>query len=227
MLKEGDRAPDFDLETDAGTKLKLSSLRGRKVVVYFYPKDSTPGCTIEANDFSRLKASFDALGVTVLGVSRDSVKSHCSFRDKQGLTITLVSDPDLVAHQGFGAWGEKNMYGKKILGTIRSTFVVGADGRIERAWPTVKVAGHAEAVLAAVGGASGSPPKAASSKTSATPAKPAAKATVKAPAKEAPTTKARTAKAPAAAAKKASPKKPAAKKPAAKKPAAKKPSKKA
>ncbi len=204
MLQEGDQAPDFELESDAGTRVKLSSLRGRRVVVYFYPKDSTPGCTIEANDFSRLKSAFDALGVAVFGVSRDSVKSHCSFRDKQGLTITLLSDPDLVAHQGFGAWGEKNMYGRKILGTIRSTFIVGAAGRIEKAWPSVKVAGHAEAVLAALGGAS---TKAAPKKSAATP-------------KTAAPTKAASKK---AAPKKAAPKKAASKKAAPKKAASKKP----
>jgi peroxiredoxin Q/BCP len=206
MLSQGDKAPDFELESDAGTKVRLSKLRGKRVVVYFYPKDSTPGCTVEANDFTRQKPAFDALGVTVLGISRDSVKSHASFRDKQGLKITLLSDPELVAHNAFGAWGEKNMYGKKILGTIRSTFLVGEDGKVAHAWPAVKVAGHVDQVLAAARGEA--PAKKA-------PAAKAPAAPVKAPAAKKPA-----AKAPAA-------KKPAAKAPAAKKPAAKAPAKKA
>ncbi len=197
MLSQGDKAPDFELESDAGTKVRLSKLRGKPVVVYFYPKDSTPGCTIEANDFTRQKPAFDALGVTVLGISRDSVKSHASFRAKQGLEITLLSDPELVAHDAFGAWGEKNMYGKKILGTIRSTFLVGQDGKVAHAWPTVKVAGHVDQVLAAARG------------EATTPSPPTKKAPPIVPSAKAPAAKAPAAKA-------ASAKVPGAKKPAAK-----------
>lgn len=192
MLKEGDKAPDFDLEAEGGKRIKLSSLRGKPVVVYFYPRDNTPGCTVEAIDFSGQKSAFDKLGIQVLAISRDSLKSHTSFRTKHNLTIPLLSDPDLAVHRAFGAWGEKNMYGKKVEGVLRSTFLIGPDGKVTRAWPSVKVKDHAAAVLAAAGGSGSAPAK---------------KAAV---AKKAP-----------AAAKKAAPKKAAAPKADAKKPAAK------
>jgi peroxiredoxin Q/BCP len=196
MLKEGDKAPAFERESDAGRKVSLSDFAGKTLVLYFYPRDNTPGCTREAIAFSEAQGRIAAAGAAVVGVSRDSVKSHCGFRDKYALRIPLLSDPDLSLHKAFGAFGEKTMYGKKVEGTIRSTFIIGPDGIIRKAYPSVKVDGHADEVLAALGGA----PAAAA-------AKPAAK---------------KAASAKAAPVKEAAPKKAAAKKPAAKKPAAKK-----
>ncbi len=159
MLKAGDKAPSFDLESGGGARVKLADRRGKRTVLYFYPRDNTPGCTVEAIDFSKAKARFDALGVVVYGVSRDSVKSHMGFRDKHDLTIALLSDPDLHVHKAYGAFGEKTMYGKKVEGTIRSTFIIGGDGKLEKVFPSVKVAGHVDAVLAALGGESAAPSK--------------------------------------------------------------------
>jgi peroxiredoxin Q/BCP len=154
MLSEGDKAPAFALESDQGGTVTLKeALAGAKaVVLYFYPKDSTPGCTREAQAFTAAKKKLAAAGATVLGVSKDSIKSHCGFRDKYDLDFPLLSDPDLAVHKAYGAYGEKMMYGKKILGTIRSTFVIGADGKIARAWRNVKVDGHVDDVLATLGG---------------------------------------------------------------------------
>jgi peroxiredoxin Q/BCP len=145
---------------------------GKTLVLFFYPKDSTPGCTREAQGFTASKKAIEKAGGVVVGVSRDSVKSHCSFRDKYGLAIPLLSDPDRKLHEGFGAWGEKVMYGKKVLGAIRSTFLI-KDGKIGKVWPSVKVDGHVEAVIAALGGKSDA--GAATAKT-----KPAPKAKAKA-----------------------------------------------
>jgi peroxiredoxin Q/BCP len=214
MLREGDPAPKFELDNDRGGKTKLADFRGKRVVVYFYPRDNTPGCTIEAIDFTRAKPKFDALGVPVLGISRDSVKSHCGFRDKHALGIELLSDPDLGVHKAYGAFGEKTMYGKKVEGTIRSTFVIGANGKIERVFSSVKVAGHADAVLGALGagGAGRAAMAASAAKKSASPKKPAAKRAPEAKAASAkePAAKKRAAKKPAKAAPvKKSPKKPA------------------
>ena len=155
MLQAGDKAPDFTLETDSGKRVSLGDVAGKTLVLYFYPKDSTPGCTREAQAFSAARKAIEKAGGAVLGVSRDSVKSHCSFRDKYGLSIPLASDPELSAHEAYGAWGEKVMYGRKVLGCIRSTFLV-RDGRVVRVFPSVKVDGHADAVLAALGGNAGS-----------------------------------------------------------------------
>jgi peroxiredoxin Q/BCP len=179
MLKEGDSAPKFDLESDRGGKRSSAELKGKRYVLYFYPRDNTPGCTLEAIDFTRAKSKFDALGVPVLGISRDSVKTHCGFRDKHSLGIELLSDPELVVHRAYGAFGEKMMYGKKVEGTIRSTFIVGANGKIERVFPSVKVAGHADTVLAAL---SGPPPKASPSAKAKKTAPPAKKPAAKKPA---------------------------------------------
>jgi thioredoxin-dependent peroxiredoxin len=154
MLKEGDRAPSFELPSDAGKAVKLSDFAGQKLVLYFYPRDNTPGCTREAVAFSAAAKRIAAAGASVVGVSKDSVKSHGSFRDKHELTIPLLSDPDLVVHRAFGAWGEKTMYGKKVEGTIRSTFVIGPEGKITKVFPSVKVDGHVEAVIEALGGPS-------------------------------------------------------------------------
>lgn len=150
MLSEGDKAPDFELETDSGKRVSLASFKNKTLVLYFYPKDSTPGCTREAQAFTAARKSIEAAGGAVLGVSRDSVKSHCSFRDEYELAIPLASDPDLSVHKAYGAWGEKTMYGKKVTGVIRSTFLV-KDGRIARVFSNVKVDGHADAVLRALG----------------------------------------------------------------------------
>jgi peroxiredoxin Q/BCP len=152
MLSEGDKAPPFDLESDSGERVKLKDALqdGRSVVLYFYPKDNTPGCTREAQAFSAAQKKLAAAGATVLGVSKDSIKSHCGFRDKYALRFPLLSDPELVAHEAYGAYGEKTMYGKKVMGTIRSTFLIDAKGRISRAWRNVKVDGHVEQVLEAL-----------------------------------------------------------------------------
>jgi len=146
-LSPGDRAPAFDLAADSGKNVKLSDFAGQSLVLYFYPKDNTPGCTREAQAFTKLLLKFTKAGAKVAGVSKDSVASHCGFRDKLKLKVALLSDPDLAVHKLYGAYGEKVSYGKKTLGVIRSTFLIGKDGRIRRAWSSVKVDGHAEAVL--------------------------------------------------------------------------------
>ncbi len=149
MLNEGDPAPDFDLPRDGGNKISLSDLKGRIVVLYFYPKDDTSGCTKEALNFSEKKAEFDALGAEIIGISPDPVKSHDKFKTKHGLDLILGSDEDKTTLEAYGVWAQKQMYGKTYMGVERSTFLIGADGRIARAWRKVKVPGHAEAVLAA------------------------------------------------------------------------------
>ncbi|MBL9023939.1 MAG: peroxiredoxin [Myxococcales bacterium] len=183
MIKTGDKAPSFSLPADDGTTISLASLKGKHAVVYFYPKDDTPGCTVEAKDFSAAMGKLQKAGAVVLGVSKDSIASHCKFRDKHALKIRLLSDPDLSTHRAYGAFGEKTMYGKKVEGVIRSTFLIGPDGKVKRAWPSVKVAGHVDAVLAELtGGGAAAPAKkaAAPAKKAAAPAKKAA-----APAKKA------------------------------------------
>lgn len=143
----GDKAPQFRLVSDSGQEVSSSDFLGKPLVLYFYPKDDTPGCTREAQAFTKLLRSFRKAGAEVVGVSKDSVAKHCAFRDKYGLKIPLLSDPDLTVHQAYGAYGEKTMYGKKTMGVIRSTFLIDRGGRIARAWSHVKVDGHAEAVL--------------------------------------------------------------------------------
>jgi peroxiredoxin Q/BCP len=152
---EGDDAPDFDLESDAGSRVALRDFAGKVLVLYFYPKDNTPGCTREAQSFTEAKKKLAAAGASVVGVSKDSVKSHCGFRDKYAINFPLLSDPDLKVHEAYGAYGEKTMYGKKVQGTIRSTFVVDPKGKIARAFRNVKVDGHVDAVLLAVKAAKG------------------------------------------------------------------------
>ena len=177
MLAEGDRVPNLSLTSDANESVKLSDFAGKRLVVYFYPKDDTPGCTREGVAFSKLASDFAKSGAVVVGVSRDSVDRHCKFRDKYGLPVPLLADTDRKLHDAFGAWGEKVMYGKKVEGAIRSTFLVGKDGRIERVWKSVKVDGHAEQVLAAIQeGAAAAAPKAEAPKKAAAPKKPVAKA---------------------------------------------------
>ncbi len=143
-------APDFSLAATGGHTVSLSALRGKKLVLYFYPKDNTPGCTNETRDFGALHAAFAAAGCEVFGISRDSLKSHENFKAKLELPFELISDPDEVACSAFGVIKMKNMYGKQVRGIERSTFVLDADGRIAREWRGVKVAGHAEEVLACV-----------------------------------------------------------------------------
>lgn len=147
-LDVGDQAPDFELETDAGAKLRLSSLRGSTVVLFFYPKDDTPGCTLEARGFSLAADRFAAAGVKVVGVSRDSVASHCRFRDKYALKVPLASDASLDVHRAYGVWGKKIMYGREVEGTVRSTFVIDPEGKLIAAHRGVKVDGHVSALLA-------------------------------------------------------------------------------
>jgi peroxiredoxin Q/BCP len=141
-LEPGDEAPDFTLTDADGERVTLSSLRGRQVIVYFYPAAMTPGCTKEACDFRDSITSLAAAGVTVLGVSPDAPAKLARFRDRDGLNFPLLSDPDHKVHEAYGAWGEKKLYGKTTVGVIRSTFVVGADGKISRAYHNVKATGH-------------------------------------------------------------------------------------
>ena len=195
MIQTGDKAPSFSLPADDGSTISLASLKGKHAVVYFYPKDDTPGCTVEAKDFSAAMGKLQKAGAVVLGISKDSIASHCKFRDKHALKIRLLSDPELAAHKAYGAFGEKTMYGKKVQGVIRSTFLIGPDGKVKRAWPSVKVAGHVDAVLAelAGSGAGAAPAKKASAKKAPAKKAPAKKA----PAKKAPAKKAAAKKAPA------------------------------
>lgn len=150
MLKVGSKAPKFELASSEGGKVSLASLAGRYVVLYFYPRDSTPGCTREAQAFRDAKKKLDSLSAVVLGVSKDSIASHCKFRDAQGLNFALLSDPEGETLDAYGAWGEKNLYGKKSMGIIRSTAVIGPDGKLIAHFPKVKVDGHADAVIAAI-----------------------------------------------------------------------------
>jgi len=148
-LEAGDNAPDFELPRDGGGTLSLADLRGRKVVLYFYPKDDTSGCTAESIDFSALKSDFEKAGAIVVGMSPDSVKKHDKFKTKHRLTVELVADEERKALEAYGVWTEKSMYGRKYMGVERSTFLIAPDGRIARIWRKVKVAGHAAEVLEA------------------------------------------------------------------------------
>lgn len=146
---EGDIAPDFTLPRDGGSEIALSEFRGRKVVLYFYPKDDTSGCTSEAIAFTGLAEAFEAADAVVIGMSPDPVKKHDKFRDKHELSVVLASDEEKTTLEAYGVWKEKSMYGRKYMGVERSTFLIDADGRIARAWRKVKVPGHAEEVLKA------------------------------------------------------------------------------
>lgn len=150
MLKEGDLAPDFTAATDSGDTLSLASLRGQRVVLYFYPKDDTPGCTVEACELRDIFPKFEGLKATVIGVSPDSVKSHLKFKKKYELPFTLVSDEGHAIAEAYEAWGEKTMWGRKYMGVLRSTFVIDADGRIAKIFRNVKPKGHAEEVTRAL-----------------------------------------------------------------------------
>jgi thioredoxin-dependent peroxiredoxin len=149
MLQDGDKAADFELPAENGEKLKLSRLKGKPVVLYFYPKDDTSGCTTEAKDFTSLAPDFRKVGVEVIGISPDSVESHWKFREKHGLKVRLVADTDKAVATAYGVWIEKSMYGRRYMGVERSTFLIDGEGRIARSWRKVKVPGHAAEVLAA------------------------------------------------------------------------------
>lgn len=146
----GDKAPDFDLPDDCGAIRTLKSFWGRKLVLYFYPKDDTSGCTKEAIDFNGLKREFEKAGAAVVGVSPDSIASHVKFKSKHRLDLDLVSDEAKSMLKSYGVWTQKSMYGRTYMGVERTTFLIGPDGRIAAIWNKVKVPGHAEAVLAAV-----------------------------------------------------------------------------
>jgi peroxiredoxin Q/BCP len=150
-LTAGEPAPAFDLRSTDGRAVSLASLRGKRVVLYFYPEDDTPGCTKEACAFRDAHSPLRAAGVEVYGVSADDVASHERFRAKYQLPFALLVDPDNAVATAYGAWGEKVLYGKKVTGTIRSTFAIDAEGKIARAWYHVKVPGHAERVCAELG----------------------------------------------------------------------------
>ena len=149
-LGVGDAIPDIAMETPEGGAVKPSDFAGSKLVIFFYPKDDTPGCTTENKDFSALKDQFEAAGTKLLGVSKDPAKKHAKFIAKHGLTAPLASDAEEGGlSDALGVWAEKQMYGKTYMGMVRATYLVGADGKIARIWDKVKVAGHAEDVLAA------------------------------------------------------------------------------
>jgi len=149
-VEAGRRAPAFKLTADDGRQVKLSELRGAPVVLYFYPKDDTPGCTREACAFRDRQRELARRGATVLGVSPDSIERHVKFRDKYDLNFTLLSDPDHEVAEKYGAWREKTLYGKKRLGIQRSTFLIDAAGKVARVWKAVRVDGHDEQVIAAL-----------------------------------------------------------------------------
>ena len=148
-LEPGDKAPAFNLATDGGGKVSLAGLKGMPFVLYFYPKDNTSGCTLEAQDFTKLAKKFQDIGVAVIGVSKDSVTSHDRFKAKHKLKLTLASDPETAMAQSYGVWIEKSLYGRKYMGMDRATFLIDKTAKIRAIWRKVKVAGHAEAVLAA------------------------------------------------------------------------------
>lgn len=152
MLKEGDKAPSFSLPSDNGETISLKDLKGKTVVLYFYPKDMTPGCTQEACDFRDAQAKFKKSDAVVLGVSKDPVERHVKFQEKYDLNFPLLSDEDGSVCEAYGVWKQKSLYGKKFMGIERTTFIIGPTGKIEKIYPKVKVKGHAEEILAEVKG---------------------------------------------------------------------------
>ena len=150
MPVEGKKAPDFKLQDDSGAVVQLSKLKGRVVVVYFYPKDDTSGCTAEAKDFSSMAAEFHKSGAEIIGISPDKVESHQKFKGKYGLKLRLLADDEKTAAAAYGVWVQKSMYGRTYMGVERSTFLIDERGMIAKAWRKVKVPGHAAEVLAAV-----------------------------------------------------------------------------
>ena len=150
MIEEGKKAPAFSLKDQTGKTVKLADFAGMNVVLYFYPKDNTPGCTTEACDFRDQHGKLEKAGAVVLGVSPDAEKTHLKFAGKFGLPFTLLADTEHAVAEKYGSWGEKTLYGRKFMGIIRSTFLIGGDGKVAKVWPKVKVAGHVEEVLEAV-----------------------------------------------------------------------------
>lgn len=148
-LTPGDAAPQYSLPADGSGKVRLTELRGKIVVLFFYPQDNTQTCTIEAIDFSKLHDAFREAGAVVIGISPDSLKKHANFRKKHGLTTPLAADESREAIEAYGVWGEKTMFGRKYMGVVRSTFLIDRDGKIARIWRKVRVPGHAEEVLEA------------------------------------------------------------------------------
>ena len=149
LTDAGTPAPEFRLAVDGGGNVSLADFAGRKLVIYFYPKADTPGCTKEAMDFNRLRPEFDKAATAILGVSADPVQAQDKFKAKYGLAFPLASDPTHEMLKGYGVWGEKSMYGRKYMGVSRVTYLIDQDGRVVRVWPNVKVPGHADEVLAA------------------------------------------------------------------------------
>jgi len=149
-LAVGDKAPNFKLPGDDGSTVSLADFKGRKLVVYFYPRADTPGCTRESIDFSKQRAAFSKAGADVIGVSADPVEAQEAFKKKHKLSVGLLSDEAHAMLEAYGAWGKKSMYGKTFMGITRMTYLIGPDGRIAQVWPKVKVDGHAAEVLAAV-----------------------------------------------------------------------------
>ena len=154
-LKIGTKAPAFSLPDDGGKKVSLGDFKGRKLVIYFYPRADTPGCTRESIDFSRLRSQFDQAGTDILGVSADPVKAQESFKKKHKLNLGLLSDETHKMLESYGVWAKKTMYGREFMGVVRTTFLIGADGRIANIWNKVKVDGHADEVLEAARGLAG------------------------------------------------------------------------
>ena len=152
MLEKDQATPDFILNNQNGESITLSTLIGKSVILYFYPKDDTPGCTLEGKDFSALKTQFEQKNAIVFGISKDSVDSHAAFCGKYHYTIDLLSDPDMKAIAPYGVWQEKKNYGKTYMGIVRSTYLISPEGTIQKVWKNVKVEGHAQAVLDAVNG---------------------------------------------------------------------------
>lgn len=150
MIEEGKKAPAFTLDSSEGGKVKLKDQAGKWVVIYFYPRDMTPGCTTEAQDFRDAAKALEKHEAVVFGVSKDSIESHCKFRDKHDLNFALLSDPDGKVIEKYGAWGEKNMYGRKSMGIIRSTVIIDPAGKVRKIFPRVRVKGHVEKVLEAL-----------------------------------------------------------------------------
>lgn len=150
LVQIGAKAPDFSLPRDGGDIVRLADFAGRPVVLFFYPKASTPGCTTEARDFTARLAEFEAAGATVLGISKDSVKRQENFAAKQALAVALLSDAESDVCERYGVWAEKKNYGRTYMGIVRTTVLIAPDGTVARVWPKVKVAGHVDEVLAAV-----------------------------------------------------------------------------
>ena len=147
MLKVGNKAPEFNLESDTGERISLKDLKGKTVVLYFYPKDDTSGCTQEACDFRDAVGKFKKKNAIILGVSKDPIKSHLKFKEKYALPFPLLADEDMRINQAYGVWKEKSLYGRKYMGTERTTVIIGPDGKVKKIYSKVKVAGHVEQIL--------------------------------------------------------------------------------